>query len=328
MALRRLLPIVALAIACSTATASAETLVMVSPPPELDAAVRTSLAPWRVQIIVVQLASGSPAELALAQGAGFVVWADDDELVLWDAGAGVGERRDIPAEMDDANAAALALSIKTWMHLGAPPVDSTGREGDGDVIEPPPGGSGDIHDVVPVPAPPLEPPLLRAEAATGLRGNMTDAGRTSTRVMLSAVGRLGPVDLALGFELGSASAAGDDVATGELSMMELSVHARWPVPLGPALTLSPAAGLALVRSSFSGVDNMDRALSASDSAPALDAAAIVEWRPRWFDRLVIGAEVGASYVLVSQRFEDRNMRLATPAHIEPRGLVRVGLVLR
>src|SRR5688500_5005586 len=106
---------------------------MVSPPPELDAAVRTSLAPWRVKIIVVDLASGTPAELALAQGAGFVVWADDGELVLWDAGAGTGERRDIPETLDDANAAALALSIKTWMHLGAPPESSSGT---GDPAEP------------------------------------------------------------------------------------------------------------------------------------------------------------------------------------------------
>jgi hypothetical protein len=322
--LRRLLPVVALAIACSTA--AAETLVMVSPPPELDAAVRTSLAPWRVKIIVVEMASGSPAELALAQGAGFVVWADDDELVLWDAGAGVGERRDIPPDLDDANAAALALSIKTWMHLGAPPVET-------DEIEPPPPppdvGDGEIRDVVPIrpPPAPTAPPLFRVEAATGIRGNMTDAGRASTRAMLGVVGRAGRVDLALGFELGSSTSTSDAVATGDLATVELSAHARWPLPLLPTLTVSPAVGAALVRGSFSGVDTMDRTLSASDLAPALDAAGIVEWRPGWFDRLVIGAEAGASYVLVSQNFQDRNMRLVTPAHIEPRGLLRVGVVL-
>lgn len=333
MPLRRLLPAVALVLACATAFASrragAETLVLVSPPPELDAAVRTSLAPWRVKIIVVDLASGTPAELALAQGAGFVVWADDGELVLWDAGAGVGERRDIPPELDDANAAALALSIKTWMHLGAPPTDSTGGP---EVAEP---RDGELRDVVPIeppplvePAPPLPPPRLRVEAASGARGNMTDNGRASLRATVGVVARTGPLDLALGFELGPASDAGDGVANGDLTTIEIAAHARWPFPLTRSLTVAPAAGVLLVRSTFSGVDDMSRTFEASDMAPALDAAGLIEWRPARFGRLIVSGEVGASYVLVSQDLKDRNMQLVTPAHIEPRGLVRVGFVLR
>ena len=335
MVLRRLLPAVALAIACATVfasgPASAETLVMVSPPPELDAAVRASLAPWRVKIIVVDLASGTPAELALATSAGFVVWRDDSELVLWDAGAGVGERRDIPTDLDDANAAALALSIKTWMHLGAPPTDSTGDPPDDHVDEPPPppppgGGGGDVHDVVPIaPAPRLPPPLFRVEAATGARGNITDEGRAAVRASVGVVARTGPLDLAVGLELGPSIRTSDAIASGDLSTFQLTAHARWGVPVTRSLTVAPGAGFVLVRSSFSGVDDMARTFEATATVPALDAAGLIEWRR---SRLVISGEIGATYVLVSQELQDRNMRLITPAHIEPRGLVRVGIVLR
>jgi hypothetical protein len=334
--LRRLLPAAALVIACATAAASgragAETLVMVSPPPELDAAVRTSLAPWRVKIIVVDLASGTPAELALAQGAGFVVWRDDGELVLWDAQAGVGERRDIPTDLDDANAAALALSIKTWMHLGAPPPPGGG---DGATDDGPTddgtthdgsGGTKDVHDTVPVPpATPIAPPRLRVEAAGGTRANMTDEGRAVFRVAIGAVARTGPIDLALGFELGPSLSTTGDVANGDLSTIEASAHARYGVPMTRSLTLTPSAGVVLVRSAFSGTDDMNRSFAASDLAPALDAAGLLEWR---WSRFVVSGEVGVTYVVTSQELQDRNMRMVTPAHIEPRGLVRVGLVLR
>lgn len=289
---------------------------MVSPPPTLDAAVRTSLAPWRVKIIVVDLASGTPAELALAQGAGFVVWADDGELVLWDAGAGTGERRDIPVELDDANAAALALSIKTWMHLGAPPPPLDEGRVEGPAPEEPP---------LVAPAPPLPAPRFRIEAAAGTRGNLDDDGNASLRASFAAIARTGPIDLVLGVEAGPTRTGGDDVATGDLSTFVVSGHARWGVPLTRSLAIAPMAGLVVARTTFSGTDDMARTFDASATAPGLDAGGLVEWRR---GRLVVAAELAATYVLVSQELQDRNMRLVTPAHIEPRGLVRVGLVLR
>ncbi|MBZ0235229.1 MAG: hypothetical protein K8M05_23070, partial [Deltaproteobacteria bacterium] len=162
----------------------------------------------------------------------------------------------------------------------------------------------------------------------GARGNIADDGRASFRASVGAVARTGPVDLALGFELGPSRIASDDVASGDLSTVEVSAHVRLPVPVTRSLTLSAGAGLVLVRSSFSGTDAMSRTFVASDLAPGVDAAGLVEWRPSRLDRLVVAAEVGGTYVLTAQELQDRNMRLVTPAHIEPRGLVRVGFVLR
>lgn len=301
---------------------------MVSPPPELDAAVRASLAPWRVKIIVISLASGTPAELALAQRAGFVVWADDSELVLWDASAGVGERRDIPSELDDANAAALALSIKTWMHLGAPPRPGEEPTDPVDDTPPPPGRGGEgaeLRDTVLTPSEPLPPALLRVEAASGARGNIADRGRAGMRLAVAGVARIGPVDVALGGEIGPARSLTEGEVVGELSTLDVTAHGRWGVAVGPALTLAPSAGVVLIRTSFSGVDAMDRTYDAAGTTYGLDAAGLLEWRRSW---LVVSAELGATYVLVSQELQSRNMRLNTPAHIEPRGLVRVGVVLR
>jgi len=210
--------------------AQGETLVMVSPPGPLDGAVRSALAPWRVKIIVIDLASGTPAELALTLGAGFVVWRDDDELVLWNAKGGVGERRDIPPDLDDANAAALALSIKTWMDLGAPPppLDDPPPDGPPPDGPPPDGPPAVVTKVIPPP-----PPRLRVSAATGVRQNAGDHGRTEVRAAFGAGMRLGPVDAVLSFELGADHPATAVNGSGDYATTGVAVHGYRPLPVGP-----------------------------------------------------------------------------------------------
>jgi hypothetical protein len=307
--------------------APAETLVMVSPPAELDAAVRTSLAPWRVKIIAIEMASGTPAELALTLGAGYVVWRDHDQLVLWNAAGSTAERRDIPPGLDDAGAAALALSIKTWMNLGAPPPPE-------DVNDPDPGtgtgrGTGTGTTVTTVtPPPPLaapEWPRLRLDAAAGIRANTGGHGRTEMRLALAAAVRVGPVDAVLGVELGPAHPASAENGTGELSTVVTSAHARFPVMLSPRLIVAPSAGVVLARGGFSGVDTMDRAFTSSAFSVGADVAGLVEYRR---GRFLAGVELGATGVPSSVDYQDRNVKMVTPAHIETRGLARIGLVLR
>ncbi len=323
LAHRFLTGVALLAVVAAGSGASAETLVLVSPPPELAAAVRASLAPWRVKIIVVELAAGTPAELALGQGAGFVVWRDDDQLVLWDAGTGTGARRDVPPDLDDAGAAALALSIKTWMHLGSPPVPPAIDVPPEAVIDGQPPERAAVGTVV---APtPLAPPRLRLEAASGARANAGDQGRTGFRATVGIVARTGPIDVAVTAELGPALPAGDAAATGDLGTIAVAAHGRWPVPVSAAVVVAPTVGLVVLRSSFRGLDGMDRSFAASGSGLGVDAAGVVEWRRGW---LVVAVEVGATVVPLSQELQDRNIKLVTDAHIEPRGLLRIGWVLR
>lgn len=325
---RPLLPGAVLLVALTlTRVSAAETLVMVSPAPELDAAVRASLAPWRVTIIVVDLAAGTPAELALSQGAGYVVWSDQGELVLWDARAATGERRGIPAPLDDATAAALALSIKSWMRLGPPPVPDAPVP-DGPVTElvaetPAPATGRERVDGAPAP-PAVSPPRLRLEAGSGARANAAASGRTALRLAVAAAGRVGPVDVVAGVELGPSHPGGDLMTNGELATLAVTAHARWPFALVPAVTAGPAIGAVLVHTTYRGLDQIARPFAATGFMPGLDVAGVVEWRR---GPLVVGAEVGATAIPWGQSLKDRNIRLDTRAHIEPHGLARVGVIL-
>lgn len=334
---RFLLSVVALAAGVLSfgAPARSETLVMVSPPAELDSAVRASLAPWRVKIIVIDMASGTPAELALTQGAGFVVWRDRDELVLWNAGGGIGERRGIPPDLDDASAAALALSIKTWMNLGAPPPPEPPIDGggNGDTVEPmehtggePPGPTGAAGRVDVLPPPRVPPPLprLRVDAATGVRSNTGNHGRTDMRLGVAAAARVWRVDAGLAVELGPSHAAQGTGGAGDLSMIAFGVNARYPVVLTPSLVVAPGIGAVMERTRFQGVDTMSRAFSDAGMSIGLDAAGVLEWRRGPF---VVGLEIGGT-ALPSGDLQDRNVKLHTPAHLQARGLARLGLVLR
>ncbi len=330
LARRLLLSVVA--IAAWFAPAAGETLVMVSPPAELDSAVRASLAPWRVKIIVIDMASGTPAELALTQGAGFVVWRDQDELVLWNAGGGVGERRGIPPDLDDASAAALALSIKTWMNLGAPPPpeaagDSiTDAGGTSDAVEPvgPEGTGGPHADVLPAPRVPPPLPRLRVDAATGVRSNTGDHGRTDMRLGLAAAARVWRLDAVLAVELGPSHAARPENGSGDMSMIAFGLHARYPLVLTPSLVAAPGLGVVMEHTTFNGLDEMSRAVTDSDLSVGFDAGGVIEWRR---GPLVVGLELGGT-VVPSAKLQDGNVKLRTPTHLQARGLARLGVVLR
>src|SRR5262249_18490987 len=122
---RALLPATASACALFSAfaihAARAQTVVLVAPPPALEQAVRTSLAPWRINVEVVASNHDAVQALAAAQEAGYVAWCEDGDLIFWDTAHGTRERRAMAGDLGEADAAALALSIKTWMRLGPPP---------------------------------------------------------------------------------------------------------------------------------------------------------------------------------------------------------------
>ncbi len=99
-------------------------VVLADPDPELHRALATSLAPWRIEIVVdPSPPDGEPAAEARAdeRGAQFVVWRDGDQLAVYDRRSGATERRPIRVGAFDAiEAAAAALTVKTMMRLPAP----------------------------------------------------------------------------------------------------------------------------------------------------------------------------------------------------------------
>jgi len=203
---------------------------------------------------------------------------------------------------------------------GPDPVQAVPR-----VLRPPDGPPPDGPPAVVTKVIPPPPPRLRVSAATGVRQNAGDHGRTDVRAAFGAGARLGPVDAVLSFELGADHPATAVNGSGDYATTVVAVHGYWPVPLGTALRVGPGVGLVFERVSFAGVDTMDRAAAATGLGVGLDGRLTAEWRR---GRLLIGAELGATFLLNSTQLQDRNVKLDTPTHIEPLALVRIGLVLR
>jgi hypothetical protein len=103
-------------------------VVLADPDPELLRAVQSTLAPWRLEVIVDPPPPPRGAREAQAradaQRARFVVWRQGGALVVFDRERGSTEERDTAAgPLDPVDAAAAALTVKTLMRLPPPPTD-------------------------------------------------------------------------------------------------------------------------------------------------------------------------------------------------------------
>ena len=85
--IRALVALAVLVLVAGARPAAAETVILVDVPPSVEAALRTTLAPWKVAVIVVAPAPVryAPEKLAADRGAAYVAWRRGDELVLYDA---------------------------------------------------------------------------------------------------------------------------------------------------------------------------------------------------------------------------------------------------
>lgn len=86
---------------------------------ELQRALETVLAPWRLQVVVD---ANAPVDAPQVHAnARFVVWRENGELVVYDRERGDRQHRRAPdGALDPASAAAAALTVKTLMRLPAP----------------------------------------------------------------------------------------------------------------------------------------------------------------------------------------------------------------
>ncbi len=307
--------------------ASAETIVLIAPPPALTTAVRTSLAPWRIDVVVVARTAGAPEALAAAQQAGFVAWREGDDLVFWDTARSQYERRPMATELDEASAAALALSIKTWMRLGPPPTApnaaATSPTAALAVVATPTAPSDPGGRATPDPIATARP-RWRVEIAGGARANIGDQGGAALRLGVTGLVRAGPFDVGLALELGPGQTVAMDAASGSWTATTIAAQGRWPLAITPAITVAPAAGLALVQVKYQGIFGQQQAFAASATTLGLDGSLHAEWRRSGF---VAGVELGLSVLPFDQRLRDRAVSVEVSTHIEPRAMLRAGLTL-
>ena len=287
--------------------AVAETLIVVEVPTSVEAALRTTLRPWKVEVVVVAPPpTYDPAALAVAQGAAYVAWRRGDQLVLYDAVLAAEERRPLPRELDDANATAVALSVKTWMGLGPLPGD------DGC-------GPGDCTRSA-------RPRPWVVEVATGIRFDTADRGGVSFRYGLGVGHRRGRYELGLRVDLGADTDGRGFGQSGSWSVMGAGAWARVVIPVGPALELLPGLGLGLVHTAFVTVKTGPGSHDDQDSAtaPGLDGSVGVRWRRGSF---AVGARLGLTLVPSTQMLRARSLDEPVSPHVEPWALATAALAL-
>jgi hypothetical protein len=108
---------VAAAAVLAAGPAYADRVVLIAPPAALARAAHDQLAPYHIDVVVADAAPPSGADGARAiagrYGARAVAWVQGGALVVFDAVDGETAERPAPAPLDDASAAALALTLKT-----------------------------------------------------------------------------------------------------------------------------------------------------------------------------------------------------------------------
>lgn len=297
------------------------TLVLVAPPAVLVDAVRTSLAPWQIRIIVVDRAVSTPAEIAGVHRAGFVAIGSGGELHLHERDTPTAQRRRMAADLDEADAAALALTIKTWMRLEPAPIRTAALEPA--ALEPAAPATADSPDVERGATPgPGRGWQLGATAAVGVRGNQGGHGNALVRAVLAVGVATRRIEVAAGIELGPDGEIFDRDQPAAWSERVGFIRASRRFALPHALSLRPIAGVALIHAAVEGHHlGSGQAFAASRSNLGLDGALELGWRSGHVDA---GLTIGLTAVPMAQRLHDRSVQFALPAHIEPWAALGVG----
>ena len=255
--------LVLVVIALSTAIAHAEPatrVVIADPDPELVRAVTTTLAPWKLDVVVDEAPpknTGEAEERAKQRDARFVVWRRDGDLVVFDRERGAAEHREgKEGALDPASAMAAALTVKTLMRL--PPPD----------------------EIAP-------PPVARAAAGPELRVQTLVASRVARGSTTELGGRVGGAVLArpwaergwrvgLAGELGTRAAVQSSGFKGTWTDWALLAIGSWAQIRG-RLEVEPYVAAGIARSTFEGLESgMER--SDAQTLGELRAGMAVRWR--------------------------------------------------
>jgi hypothetical protein len=271
---------------------------------ELRHAMERALAPWRLQIVI----DGSPPRDAASararadvDGARFVVWRDEDELVIYDRELGSTERRPSQSgELDAPTAAAAALTIKTMMRLPPP-------EDEPPVALAPVGGRGSLR---------VQAGLASRIARSDVTDVSTRFGGTVTLRPWSASGwRFG-----LSGDVGTAMDVDRAGFKGTWSEWAVLAVSSWTLARG-AWEIEPHAGIGLRSSSLDGAE-MGEARSETALLATVRGGVWARWRHA---RLTLGVAVDADAVLDAPTYT----KLGAPAVVfqVPGAAIEVGAVI-
>lgn len=215
-------------------------VVLADPDPELLRAVRSALAPWRLEVVVDEAPPADELEAetrADERSARFVVWRRGGALVVFDLDRGSTEERESAAgPLDAVDAAAAALTVKTLMRLPPPP-------------PPPEETPPDMPGATP-------PPELRGQAAFATRiarGSTTEvSGRFVAAVLIRP---LPPFEWRLGLaaDLGSTATIQRAGFKGTWSDWAVLGLTSWTFHRG-RWEIEPQLGAGVTRSSLDGTD--------------------------------------------------------------------------
>lgn len=310
----RLVPLLLLALATSSAMAgTSDRVLLADPDPQLARAVETSLSPWAIPIVIGE---SVPSDLesarmqATARGATFVVWRDSGELVIFDRSRDSVERR--PAAMgpmDPVGATSVALTIKTLMRLPSA-VDTPAQTAAAASI---------TRDAALRPATPG--PTLRFDAGVGVRLAPGSDGGVTTRGTIAALVRpWSTLGLGLGVrgDLGSAWSVESAGFDGRWRDWSAVAAASWTLERG-VFELEPWLGAGLERGTLSGDQ---RGTMRTEHQTGLTLRAGTAWTAK-VGRMRFGAtlELGASPSARTFRAADGAQVFAAPAFQLQLGLV-------
>lgn len=279
-------PLAAVAVVAGIAHADVARVVIADPDPELQRAIVTTLAPWRLEVLVEPKPPQDIEEAktrAAAANARFVVWRHGRDLLVFDRDRdGVEQRATSAGTLDDARAAQAALTVKTLMRL-PPPLDG---EGSAAPIE------EDSAVAIGSAAPPVEQAFeIRVQA--GLGAQLDSAGSVAGGTVAALVRRWSPpVHVGVVGNLGSRSAIEQAGFKGDWRQWSLLALASYAVPVG-RLEIEPFVGGGITRGVLDGTETA----MARREATTLGTARGGVWLRFPVGRFSVGGTLAADFLV-------------------------------
>jgi hypothetical protein len=278
------------ALVLAAGNAFADRVLLIAPPPTLARAAHDQLAPYHIDVVVADKSMPTGGDVARALAGAYqaraVAWVDGGRLVVFDAVDGSTVERAAPAPLDDAGAAALALTLKTVLRE---------RFAAEDAVEPP-------------------GPSIDFGIAAGLRMH---GGAAEPRVGLGADWRPGAAPIVVGLRgsLGGGVPAHADRFSGTWNDRAFGAVALYPWISEP-FEVRAGAGASLMWTSIHGVLLSDgSAAQDSELDFGLDAEASAVWRR---PPIALGLRAVTTWVPSRQRYTvaDQSVFEVSPVEAE------------